>query len=190
MLAKRVGSNNSSSSNLRGTHVTAGEGRPKAFTKGLRRRDLTHAFIARFHTKYQKTPSCWLWTAGRYPRGYGMVNLGRDMRGRQYSTYAHRVAYVLAHGPIEPGQVVMHACDVTACVNPAHLRLGTQADNVRDASTKGRLAKQHPGAWVLTNEQVRAVRASVETLEVLAKRYGVSKTHISLVRRELRRKAA
>lgn len=112
-----------------------------AYTKGLRRRDLTAAIIARFHTKYQKSSGCWLWQAGGYPRGYGMVNLGRDVRGKQYTTYAHRVAYVLAYGPIEPGQVVMHICDVPACVNPAHLRLGTQGDNIRDCYAKGRQPK-------------------------------------------------
>jgi hypothetical protein len=67
-----------------------------------------------------------------------MVNLGRDMRGKQFTTYAHRVAYVLANGPIEPGQVVMHTCDVPACVNPAHLKLGSQGDNNRDCFAKGR----------------------------------------------------
>jgi hypothetical protein len=119
-----------------------------------------------------------------------MLFIGRHPDGRQINSYAHRVAYVLAHGDIPAGSAVMHSCDVRACVNPAHLRLGTQQDNIRDASAKGRLPKERPGAWALTNEQVRDVRASVETCEALAQRYGVSKTHISLVRRGLRRKAA
>lgn len=114
------------------------EGLGLAYTKGLRRRDLTAAIVARFHAKYQKTSGCWLWQAAKYPRGYGMVNLGRDMRGKQFTTYAHRVSYVLAKGPIEPGQVVMHQCDTPACVNPAHLVLGTQADNLADCRSKGR----------------------------------------------------
>ncbi len=109
------------------------------YTKGLRRRDLTAAIIARFHAKYQKSDdACWLWSAAKYPRGYGMVNLGRDMRGKQFTTYAHRVAYVLANGPIEPGQVVMHTCDVPSCVNPSHLAIGSQGDNIRDCFAKGR----------------------------------------------------
>lgn len=142
MLPKQAGSDNASSDKVRPTHAAHRGGmQAKAFTKGLRRRDLTSAFIARFHTKYQKADGCWLWRAGRYPRGYGMVNLGRDMRGKQFTTYAHRVAYVLARGPIEAGQVVMHACDVTACVNPAHLVLGTQGDNNRDCFAKGRQPK-------------------------------------------------
>lgn len=107
----------------------------------LSRRELSNALIARFHEKYRVAHGCWLWTAGKYPRGYGMVNLGRFADGRQQTTYAHRVAYVLMHGNIPAGLVVMHTCDVPACVNPAHLRLGSQGDNIRDASSKGRLPK-------------------------------------------------
>ena len=125
---------------VRATNVLQ-DGESKPFTKGLRRRDLTRALIARFHTKYEKSDGCWLWQAGKFHRGYGMVNLGRNIRGQQFTTYAHRVAYVLAHGPIEPGQVVMHACDVPGCVNPSHLSLGTQGDNNRDCFAKGRQPK-------------------------------------------------
>ena len=70
-----------------------------------------------------------------------MVNLGRDMRGKQFTTYAHRVAYVVAKGPIPAGLAVMHTCDVPPCVNPAHLVLGTQGDNIRDCCAKGRQPK-------------------------------------------------
>jgi hypothetical protein len=141
MLHKQATSDNPCSSNVRVTHREGTGEQAKAFTKGLRRRDLTAAFIARFHTKYQKASGCWLWQAASYPRGYGMVSIGRNMRGKQFTTYAHRVAYVLASGPIEAGQVVMHVCDVPACVNPDHLRLGTQGDNNRDCIAKGRQPK-------------------------------------------------
>lgn len=137
MKQKHAESDNPCTVNVRLGNSVASRG-SGPFTKGLRRRDLTAATIARFHTKYKRADGCWLWQAARYPRGYGMVNVGRDLYGKQFTTYAHRVAYVVAHGPIEPGQVVMHACDTPACVNPDHLRLGSQGDNNRDCFAKGR----------------------------------------------------
>jgi hypothetical protein len=70
-----------------------------------------------------------------------MVNLGRFADGRQQTEYAHRVAYVLYKGDITQGRVVMHSCDNTSCVNPDHLSLGTQGDNIRDCVEKGRMPK-------------------------------------------------
>lgn len=122
----------------------------------LTQRELSPVFITRFHTKYQKTQSCWLWTAAQYHQGYGMVNLGRDRLGFQFTAYAHRVAYVLAHGDIPADAVVMHACDVPACVNPAHLSLGTQRENLRDAVTRGRVrCGLIPGSVRWKAEQLR-----------------------------------
>ena len=57
-------------------------------------------------------------------------------QGREWR--AHRLAYTFAKGPIPEGLVVMHSCDNTACCNPAHLSVGTQADNVHDMISKGR----------------------------------------------------
>lgn len=182
---KKLGSDSPCSVYVRPTHGFYGQ--------GLRRRDLTAAFIARFHTKYQKSDGCWLWQAGKFRKGYGMVNLGRDINGKQFTTYAHRVAYVLAHGPIPDGQdvVVMHSCDTPACVNPAHLTLGTQADNVRDAAQKGRYhVPRTAQVRKLSDEQVREIRASTEKGSRLSIRYGVSQAAISLIRRGLARKAA
>lgn len=82
---------------------------------------------------------CWRFT-GETRYGYGYIHetgSGRALR-------AHRVAYQLAYGPIPDELVVMHSCDVRACVNPAHLSLGTIADNNRDMRKKGRGADPPP----------------------------------------------
>lgn len=91
----------------------------------------------RFWSKVDKSAGdsgCWLWMAARNARGYGCV--GRDV-GRGY-WLAHRVSWELANGPIPDGLFVLHRCDVPSCVNPHHLFVGTNADNMRDMALKGR----------------------------------------------------
>jgi len=91
--------------------------------------------IARFWPKVQKTPTCWLWVAGKTHFGYGRFTAG----GVGSQIDAHRFSWELHHGPIPAGMHVCHHCDTPACVNPGHLFLGTHSDNMRDASQKGRL---------------------------------------------------
>lgn len=86
----------------------------------------------RFWEKVQKTPSCWLWTAAKNEKGYGIFGL------RKETDKAHRIAWRLTIGEIPIGLFVLHKCDVPNCVNPAHLFLGTNLDNVRDMIAKGR----------------------------------------------------
>lgn len=95
---------------------------------------------------------CWIWT-GWKQKGYGLICIDRGTL-----VFAHRYSYELAHGPIEghvPGdpereRVVMHTCDNPPCVNPAHLRLGTDKDNMQDMLAKGRAAWQKARASVPT----------------------------------------
>lgn len=178
-------SDNASSVFLKKSHNPLSWGlQAKAFTKGLRRRDLTKAIIARFHTKYKTADGCWEWQAGKFPRGYGMVNLGRNIRGQQFTTYAHRVAYVLHRGPIPAGLVVMHQCDNPSCVNPDHLSLGTQAANVADASMKGHYAAAGLRRRKLTPEQRAIVIATAGQRGLsLHKKFGVSAVQIARIRR-------
>lgn len=75
---------------------------------------------------------CWIWTGTRLSAGYGVIrHEGKLVR-------AHRVSWEMNRGPIPEGKRVLHRCDVPFCVNPAHLFLGTQADNVSDMIAKGR----------------------------------------------------
>lgn len=188
-LGKDTGSNNTGYGELR---VASRVGGREKYGP-LERREIPRAFVARFATKYIKSEpdACWLWQAGKYPRGYGMVNLGRYADRRQHTEYAHRVAYVIAKGNIPQGQVVRHSCDTPACVNPQHLILGTQADNVNDAAVQGHYNVAHTcGVRKLSDRDVHDIRTSYEKNVRLAERYRVSTATISLIRRGLRRNAA
>ena len=133
-------------------------------------------------TNRRGTDDCWIWQGNRLPRGYGQFGVGHTRK-----VYAHRISWELANGPIPPGMYVLHHCDVPACVNPAHLFLGTAADNARDMISKGRQAPpelttrrgEASGSAKLTQAQVESLRAEyrrysrVSGSRQLATKYGV-----------------
>jgi hypothetical protein len=145
--------------------------------------------MERFWSKVDKMNECWQWTASCDPDGYGAFKLN----GKKVN--AHRVAWELTRGEISDDLWVLHSCDNPGCVNPAHLFLGTRADNMRDAAKKGRLAnrKQVRGSEVgtskLTEDDVKAIRdyyAAGERLAPLAGAYQINYYTVSkIVRRVL-----
>ena len=95
----------------------------------------------RFESKVERSDSCWLWKGWtRDGIGYGLFNISFQTEyGSATGQFAaHRIAYVLTNGAIPPGYDVLHSCDVRACVNPAHLRIGTDQDNALDKTLRGR----------------------------------------------------
>lgn len=95
--------------------------------------------IARFERYVSPEPNsgCWLWLGAANQKGRGTFSYGgRRPKGRV--ELHHRFAYLVEHGDIPEGLSVLHRCDVPLCCNPAHLFVGTQADNVSDMMEKGR----------------------------------------------------
>jgi len=115
----------------------------------------------RFWKNVKKTDSCWLWTArGRCGSlGYGQFWLGY----KDGKTTAHRAAWILTFG--DPKDLyVLHKCDNPLCVNPDHLFLGTQQDNVRDCFSKGR-GVQTSGFGIKEREKTHCPRGHEYTSE-------------------------
>lgn len=126
---------------------------------------------------------CWEWIGKKTRDGYGSLH----RNGKAYS--AHRASYEISAGKSPAGFVVMHTCDNPACVNPAHLRLGTIVDNMQDMIAKGRQSKTYSKRTRLTEAQVVEIRRSFlsgESKMSLSRRFGVvAKTIRQIVRYEI-----
>lgn len=116
---------------------------------------------------------CFMWAHKKNATGYGQLRY----RGKVF--YSHRIIWTGLNGPIPKGLCVLHKCDTPSCFNPAHLFLGTIAENNRDRDSKGRNASK------LTAVQVREIRELHAMNDVnqteLGKQYGVSGTQIGLI---------
>ncbi len=136
--------------------------------------------LERFEDKFTKGPGCWNWTASFKDGRYGSFRLnGPAIR-------AHRASYNLYIGPIPNGWVVCHDCNNTKCVNPGHLYLGTQQDNIAQMVREGRQARgEKKKDCKLTTEQVREIKYSLKngtSNKVLALTYKVDPSTISHIK--------
>lgn len=123
---------------------------------------------------------CWLWTGAAGER-YGQIRINRNL-----IQPAHRVSYGLFRGEIPAGLNVCHRCDTPCCVNPAHLFLGTQLDNVRDSVHKGRANRakgELNGHAKLTESDIAEIRQSKSKLREIAQKYGIILNHAYMIRK-------
>ncbi len=124
---------------------------------------------------------CWLWLASCDRRGYGQVML-RDKRPRR----AHHLAMHFDGRP-RPGDLhSLHSCDNPPCVNPAHLRWGTNAENTQEKMIRGRChdtSGERHARHKLTEQDVRDIRHAPGTHRALAENYGVTHTVIGQIKR-------
>lgn len=146
------------------------------------------SMLERFEEKFEPVTEsgCWIWTASVHGRGYGLFHTGLKRRKGKME-FAHRVSYELYHG-VDPGdEEVCHKCDVTSCVNPAHLFLGDHFDNMGDMMDKQRYVAH--GQRIDTDGQKEAIalRAKGYKMREIGDILGVSESHASRLSRGLRK---
>lgn len=127
------------------------------------------------------TPNhCWEWQGIRR-KGYATYSYKHRSFG------VHRITCFLAHGEPSDGDNALHSCDNRACVNPAHLRWGTQLENIQDAISRKRWAAKRGtknGRAKINEDVVRAIRAiygTGPTILQIAELYGISNQMVSRI---------
>jgi len=154
--------------------------------------ELKLSLLTRFHRNVRAgaDDACWEWQGQRHSFGHGTIaSGGAEFGGRR--VLAHRLAWELANGrPVPDGMCVLHRCDNPPCCNPAHLFLGTDADNVADMMRKGRhsVANRATGArngrarlsWDMVRS-ARARHASGESARAIARSLGVAPATIDKI---------
>lgn len=129
-----------------------------------------------FEDKFRKTETCWLWVGALNPRGYGWFK----------QLNSHRCAWMIYREEIPKGMFVLHKCDNTSCVNPDHLFLGTQNDNMKDMDEKGRRITpdrrgKMNGRCKLSESDVFAIRLSSASPMFLAKWFDISDSQVRAI---------
>ena len=137
---------------------------------------LSEKDIARFWSKVEigNPDECWEWKACKDNKGYGQLVF------QQKHFQSHRFSWIIQEGDIPEDMKICHKCDNRSCVNPAHLFIGTQKENLLDMASKGRHANLK-----MTKEDVLNVRLLIKQKvpdSVIARRYGVSQSSIYYIK--------
>jgi hypothetical protein len=144
--------------------------------------DSRDAILAYVEANIERIPiwGCWLWLAST-SRGYPKIHF----RGKRWQ--GHRLIYSLLKEPIPDGKCLCHHCDVRECVNPEHMFVGSQHDNMRDLTRKGymkRAVGERSPLAKLTEEDVLFIRANPSVpYAYLRERYGIGNSHIQRIKR-------
>lgn len=100
---------------------------------------------------------CWSWRGNHNKAGYGRMGIGPRKHGKLY--LVHRLVWSFINGPLDDQDEILHSCDNPGCPNPSHIWKGTQADNMADASRKGRLPGNPNPCSERNKEKFRALYA-------------------------------
>lgn len=163
-----------------------------------KRIEKTPSLVRRFfkYTKRGNENDCWEWTGAKNALGYGRLSINRALG----QVKAHRLSYLIYNG--DPGDLhVIHQCDNPSCVNPFHLTLGTHAENMRDASVKGRWVGKGCGRKMPKGDanrgtkikdevidDIRTLAAEGEMLQrEIAVLFSISKSYVSQIASGVRR---
>lgn len=131
-------------------------------------------------TRSSLVGECRIWDGARTTAGYGELVVNKIL------WYTHRLSYLLFKGALPKGMSVCHSCDTPSCINPDHLWLGSQADNLQDARQKGRTKMGSQCFWAkLTERDIVNIRllyaAGNVSQSELAAQFNVAQQHISKV---------
>ena len=143
------------------------------------------SLLERFEEKYSPEPNsgCWLWI--------GCIG-GQDERATIWCNgtmaYAYRVSWELYRGKVPDGMQVLHHCDVPSCVNPDHLFVGTQSDNMQDCAKKKRVAPnpllgEDSNLAKLSADDVREIRTKALPYQRYMEKFDINQTTVHQIQR-------